>query len=178
MANFEPIVEWLLYQEDDHRTPGKIENLGDGGGFTRLGITSKNFGSVMPVDFFSSMQFKQAVQAAKKFYQNQFWSHMIGDQINQDEMAAVLLSASVNTGIGIAVKMIQNILQITMDGHFGMETLTELNKRNIVTQFRVEWSGHYHDIVDNNPNDAKFLDGWLNRVNFPYPSSLVGNIYG
>ena len=31
--------------------------------------------------------------------------------------------------------------------------------------------------VDENPNNQKFLNGWLSRVNFPYPSSQVPAIY-
>lgn len=178
--NFEPIVEWLIYQEDDHRTPGKIVNLNDGAGFTRFGITSKNYGSLVPADFFTTMAFHPALEVAKGIYQNQQWKHINGDSIQSDEVAAVLLSAAVNLGIATAVKLVQRVLEVAEDGVLGMITTQELNSKDpkaVVDQFRGQWENHYREIVDHNPSDARFLAGWLARVDFPYPSSLVGNLY-
>lgn len=180
MANFEPIVEWLLWIEDDKRTPGKIENLDDGAGVTRLGITSKNFGSVMPVNFFSTMPFKQAVQAAKWFYQNQEWHHLNGDQIQDDSVAAALLSFAVNKSVPTAVKTLQAILGVDVDGVLGLGTLTVLNSKDpksTLALFRSGWIGYYRHVVAVNPDDERFLQGWINRANTPYPNSQVPNIY-
>lgn len=181
MANFEPIVEWLIYQEDSRKKPGAVENIGDGAGMTRFGITSKNFGSVMPAYFWEpSTLFHQALGAAKWFYKQQYWNHLDADTIHDDEPAALLLSASVNLGLGTGVKLLQKVLGTTQDGHIGMVTLTELNEKDpdVVSKlFRAEWEIHYRLIADANPSDQKFLNGWLNRVNFPYPSPLVGSTY-
>lgn len=180
MAAFEPIVNWLLWQEDDKRTPGKIVNLGDGAGQTRLGITSKNFGSVMPSDFFTTMPFAQAVVAAKWFYQNQEWHHLNADNIHDDGVAAALLSFSVNKSVPTAVKTLQDVLEVEADGVLGLGTLGILNSKDpkaVLALFRAGWINYYQHLVDVNPSEQRFLAGWINRVNFPFPSPLVPNIY-
>src|SRR6202790_619277 len=180
MSNFEPVIEWLLYIEDDHHTPGKIVNLGDGAGFTRLGITSKNYASVMPADFWTTMPFSLAVAAAKSLYQNQYWHHLNGDRINSDLIAALLLSWSVNRNIPTAVKALQAVLGVQQDGVLGLVTIAELNQKDpvaVAAQFRAEWHDFYNKVVSLNPNDKRFLNGWNARVEFPFPSPLVPNIY-
>lgn len=180
MANFEPIVEWLLYQEDDHRTPGKIVNLGDGAGLTRLGITSKNFGTIMDPSFWTNMSFQAAVAHAKWLYQEQYWHHLNGDKINSDVISALLLSWSVNRNIPTAVKGLQSMLGVEQDGVLGLVTIAELNSKDpaaVAAQYRAEWKDFYSKVVSLNPDDARFLDGWNARVDFPFPSPLVGSLY-
>lgn len=181
MANFEPIVNWLLYQEDDHHIPGKIVNLGDGAGLTRLGITSKNYGTIVPPNFFTDMPFVMAVQVAKSIYQNQYFHHLNAERIVADQVAAPLLSFAVNRNIPAAVKTLQHVLGVQADGVLGLVTVSVLNQKDpniVAAQFRADWTNYYHAVALANPNDEKFLQGWVNRANFPFPSSLVPNIYG
>jgi lysozyme family protein len=180
MANFEPIVEWLLYQEDDKHTPGRTVNLGDGAGFTRLGITSKYYGAIVPPNFFTDMPFTMAVQVAKSIYQNQYWHHINGDRIVSDQVAAPLLSFAVNRNIPTAVKHLQLVLGVEQDGVLGLVTIAELNRKDpnvVAEQFRNAWHSYYLDAASANPNDVKFLAGWINRAHFPFPSPLVPHIY-
>lgn len=181
MAKFEPVVQWLLYQEDDHRNPGRILNEGDGAGWTRLGITSKTYGSIVPPDFFSTMPFNLAVQVAKTLYLNQYWHHLNGDRILAEEVAAPLLSFAVNRNIPTAVKHLQHVLGVDPDGVLGLVTIAELNQKDpaiVAKMFRAEWENYYRQVAAVNPNDEKFIDGWVARANFPYPSPLVPTIYG
>jgi lysozyme family protein len=177
MASFENIVQWLLYQEDSKHTPGLIVNLGDGAGLTRLGITQKNFGAMVPANFFTDMEFHGAVAIAKYIYRNQFWNKFMGDLINSDLIAAPLLSFSVNKSVSTAVRMLQQVLDISPDdGLLGLQTLNELNSKDgaiTAKLFRAAWDGYYHRIAAQNPGDVRFISGWDNRVNFPYPSILV-----
>lgn len=180
MAKFEPVVQWLLFQEDDHKNPGRIVNLGDGAGLTRLGITSKNYGSIVPSEFFTTMPFNQAVQVAKTLYLNQYWHHLNGDRISAEEVAAPLLSFAVNRKISRAVQALQHVLGVEEDGVLGLVTISQLNQKDPVIvskMFRAEWENYYRHVAAINPNDVKFIHGWINRAEFPYPSSLVPNIY-
>lgn len=179
MANFEKIVQWLLYQEDSRRTPGKTVNLGDGVGLTRFGITSKNFSTYVPLSFFTDLPFADAVTAAKQVYRSQYWNKMFCDTMD-DQVAAPLLSFAVNKNIPRAIKTLQQVLNVTVDGAIGGQTLHELNQKDpsiVAKLFRAGWISYYQQIAAVNPNDEQFLDGWINRANFPYPSPLVPNIY-
>lgn len=179
MANFEKIVQWLIYQEDDKRTPGKIVNLGDGAGLTRFGITSKNFWAMVPAEFFTDLPFADAVTEAKLIYRSQYWNRMSCDTMD-DQVAAPLLSFAVNKNIPKAVKNLQQVLNVNVDGAIGGQTMHELNQKDpviVAKLFRAGWIFYYQQIAAVNPNDQQFLQGWINRANFPFPSPLVPNIY-
>jgi lysozyme family protein len=180
MANFPNIVQWLLWQEDSHVNPGAIVNLNDGAGQTRLGITSKNFGLSVRGTFFSTLPFADAVQDAKQVYKNSYWNKFNGDSIASDLVAAPLLSFAVNKNVSIAVKTLQHVLLVTPDGVLGPETAHELNQKdpNVVAKmFRNEWINFYHTVVQMNPSSGRFLEGWINRANFPYPAPWMPGIY-
>lgn len=180
MAQFEPIIQWLLYQEDSHKNPGKIVDLQDGAGLTRFGLTQRWHQKDLPPDFFSTMSFANAVQTAKQVYRKSYWNAIDGDQIDSDLIAAMLLSFSVNDNSLIAVEALQRVLGVDVDGHIGPHSLSELNSKDpavVAEQFRLGWIDFYNQIVKIAPSKQQFLEGWINRANFPFPSPLVPNIY-
>jgi lysozyme family protein len=180
MANFENIIPWLLYQEDSKSKPGEIINEGDGAGLTRLGLTQRWHQNDLPMTYFSTMSFKDSVAAAKVVYRKMYWNILEGDQIVSDQVAAPLLSFAVNDTTLIAAEALQRVLGIDPDGHIGPHTLAELNSKDpdiVARMFRANWLGFYQHLVSIAPSKQKFLDGWINRVNFPYPSELVPSIY-
>jgi lysozyme family protein len=114
------------------------------------------------------------------FYEEEFWHHINGERIQDDQIAALVLSWAVNRNIPIAVKALQEVLGVEQDGVLGGVTITELSQKDpvaVARQYRAAWQNFYHRVVDANPSDQKFLAGWLVRSNFPYPSSLVTSIY-
>lgn len=180
MANFESIVQWVLYQEDDHRNPGIIKGLRDGAGMTRLGVTSRYHGHDVPAEFWTTMHFKEAVVAAKQVYKNFFWNPIHGDEIPYDGVAACILSFAVNENPRVAVQALQRVLEVNPDGVLGPVTLHELGQKDpkiVESLYRASWIDWYHQDANLNPSKAPFLHGWIDRANFPYPSSLVPNIY-
>lgn len=182
MANFEPIVQWLLYQEDDHREPGKIVDLHDGGGFTRLGLTQRWHQVDLPSNFFSNLDFKSAVAAAKQVYRTEQWHQLQGDLIPYDEVAACMLSFAVNRNVPTAVKTLQEVLDIfPADGKMGPHTLAELGSKDeqmTARLFRGHWAQFYYNLAALFPaGNSQFINGWINRSKFPYPSQEVPDIY-
>jgi lysozyme family protein len=175
VANFEPIIQWVLYQEDDKRVPGKIVNLGDGAGLTRLGLTQRWHQVDLPLEFFSTMGLNAAVMVAKAVYRRQYWNILDGDLINDDQVAAPLLSFAVNDNPRIATKILQSVLGVDEDGHMGPKTLAELNSKDpdvVAKLFRADWIDFYQRDAQINPSKAQFLNGWINRAQFPYPAQI------
>ena len=173
MANFNNVAPWLLWIEDDKKVPGKIVNLGDGGGMTRLGITSANWTRQVPPNFFTDLAFGPAVTAAKLVARTFFWNRFAGDQIASDIVAAPLLSFAFNFNVPTAVKTLQRAINVIPDGAMGPLTLSALNVINpveVAANFRTGWAQFYRDDAAQNPAKAQFLQGWLNRVNIPYPA--------
>src|SRR2546425_1026435 len=120
MANFDPIVEWLLRQEDS-TLAGEVVNLGDGAGRTRYGITEKNCRS-LPKEFWGNedgavMSNDLALPIAKNAYRNEYWVRIHGDEIRSDIVAAPVFSAAVNCGVMRAARLLQFSLgTVPIDG--------------------------------------------------------------
>lgn len=172
MANFGNIVNWVLRLED-RTLAGKIVNLGDGAGFTRLGITSKNFGSVVPATFFGIMGLDDAIDVAKGVYYDFFWKPLQGVRINSDVVAAELMSFAVNESVETAVALAQRVLGIQPPtGHLGEVTLAAINNQDgdaLGAALRDAQDAHYQAIVRAHPLDERFLRGWENRDHAVYP---------
>jgi lysozyme family protein len=121
------------------------------------------------------MSFEDAVKVAKQVYKNKYWNLMSGDDIDSDTVAAPLLSFGINDNIFIACKILQKVLGVLEDGHIGPKTLAELNQKDpeiVAKLFRAEWINFYQGLVKIAPSKQQFLDGWINRANFPYPADI------
>ena len=102
-----------------------------------------------------------------------FWNKILGDEINSQRIANMIGDWFFNSGNYAEIDT-QKILDVvfgdhlTVDGCFGSQTINAINTANEaefyadITQKRKDF---YQDIVTNNPSQAKYLDGWNNRVN-------------
>lgn len=65
-----------------------------------------------------------------------------------------------------AIKLAQSAVQVTPDGVFGPVTLAAINSIDsdkFILNFALLKVARYRDIVLKNPDDSKFLLGWINR---------------
>jgi len=91
--------------------------------------------------------------------------HRIPPSHNKSQ--ALLVDWGVNSGPAIAIKCLQKALDVEDDGVFGPQTLAALITRDVklinttLVIARVQMVGR---IVSKNPNQIKFLSGWLNRA--------------
>lgn len=112
----------------------------------------------------------------KDFYKQNFWDPILGDRIRNQNVANLLYDFGVNSGTGTAVTKLQMAINetghnIAVDGVMGPQTLSALNSSNSAVihdrlkQLREEY---VRDLVNQDPTQAKFLDGWLARIDsFP-----------
>lgn len=176
MANFGNCINWVLRLED-RSLRGVSKNLGDGAGWTRLGITSKNNPSVPGRFFysvlgqFSIMGIQEALEVAKNVYWQKYWIPIQGNSLPTDELAATLLSFDVNDGAE-AVKLLQSVLGLGQDGSFGPVTLRAVqaaNPADLAQDLREAQERFYLGILARHPEKEQFRDGWLKRARVVYP---------
>ena len=179
MANFGNIIEWVLRLED-RTLAGKIEDLGDGAGYTRFGLTTKDDGYVTDPTFWTTMGRDAAIEEAKEVYYVKYWVPINGNAIPDDEVAAEIMSPAVNLGVPPAVKMLQCALRLdeaVVDGVLGPGTLQAIKDAgvtqgypNLAEALREAQEAHYEALYQANPaRDAKFIKGWENRARAHYP---------
>lgn len=178
MANFLDAIDKVLEHEG-----GFVNNPLDTGGATNYGITQRVYGAYVgrkvSVDEMKNMPKGNAVAIYKKNY----WDKIQGDKIKDYAVAFTLFDQAVNRGISGAVKQAQKILNITQDGVAGSGFVYALNAaspKTFLDQYLAASEQAYRNIVANNPSQATFLKGWLNRIGSlkKYASNFVGTPVG
>ena len=158
MADFNQAIQKTLIHEG-----GYVNNPHDSGGATKYGITQRD----MPNIDIRNLTQEQAVE----YYREHYWKDLYS-QIAYQLLAEKLFDMGVLMGVGTAVRLLQltlkNKIAIVPDGVFGPETLTDINQRDgaeLLGSYRVMLNQHCINIVNNNPNDSDFIQGWINRIN-------------
>jgi len=173
MANFNDCIKKLLINEGVYSNDST-----DSGGETVYGISRKNFPNAeiwkivdqerYQTSFPNCLKDNQEILLlVNEFYQANFWQPIQGDRIINGVKAFSLFDFAVNSGISQAVKIVQRALGVTDDGVMGNNTVNGLNNANLeefIAKFKIEKVKFYVKIVDNKPNQIKYLKGWIKRA--------------
>jgi lysozyme family protein len=174
MANFDVFLPLLLKFEG-----GFVNDPADPGGATNKGITLQTFrgcaqnllGLEPTLDNLKSLADAQA----GAIYRELYWNKTRGDDIESQNLANIVCDFYVNAGAN-ATKLLQTILTgmgqtLTVDGAIGpasIQALQAVDQDEVYRQYKQGRVKYYQNLVQKKPTLAKFLKGWLNRVNsFP-----------
>lgn len=155
---------------------GYCEIPGDKGGETYCGISRNNFPNWpgwQTIDDNKPLSYNEVIDddnlksLINQFYKANFWDKILGDAIDSQAVAAYLYDFKVNAGAN-AVKCVQRIVGVTVDGGFGNGTLEAVNgySGDLLSDLHTARCDYYKEIAQN--GSAKFLNGWINRANSMY----------
>jgi len=176
MASFDAFFPTLLGFEG-----GFVNDPADPGGATNKGITLRTFGTCANqlLGIQPTLENLKALtnEQAGKIYKALYWDKIKGDQIDQQELANIVFDFYVNAGAN-ATKLLQSVLNalgaapaLAVDGLIGPGTVQALQSADQTEVYRRYKQGridYYQNLAASEPSLAKFLRGWLNRVNaFP-----------
>jgi lysozyme family protein len=150
MADFNLAIPTVLRNEG-----GYVDDPSDSGGETNFGISKRSYPNVDIKNL--------TVEEASFFYRRDFWKF---DGINDQAVATKLLDSCVLAG-RTAIRIAQEIVVAPEDGEYGPHTEALINAVSptaFLMQFRADLAQHFRNIVATNPQDAKFLEGWLKRA--------------
>lgn len=157
MADFRQAILLTLQHEG-----GYVDNPNDPGGATKYGIEQRDLPSI-PI---STITEEQAVS----YYSAHYWKPLYGS-ITSQKIANKLFDMGVLFGIGMAVKDLQIALGIQPDGIFGIGSLAATNAQTVagedglLSKFKSNLIGRVFEVIEANPKEAEFKDGWINRIN-------------
>lgn len=168
MAQFAPALEFLLDAEDRGRTYKEV--IDNNGGRVIAGINSKSYPEQEAA--IASAPESQKSALVYQFYFSEFWLPLKLGGLESQDVANRVLSAAVNCGMNTAIQMLQQAVNllggpIGVDGHIGPITLAAANSvdpERLLAAYRQEWGDKYRRIAAANPNDEKYLKGWLARA--------------
>ena len=151
---------------------GYVDNKNDNGGETKYGISKRSYPDVNIESL--------TIEQAKHIYYRDFWNtkQMELSLIDDEKIAIELFDTAVNMGVGVASKFLQEALNLmnrnqkewndlVIDGFCGVETLKAYKKARKDILLKV-LNGlqfcKYKSIVENNPSQEVFFNGWMKRV--------------
>jgi len=151
---------------------GYVDDPTDRGGATNMGVTLATWKKVgydkdgdndIDVDDIRLLSKTDAIAVLKRNY----WNRWRADQINNQSIAEILVDWLWGSGKwGIVIP--QRLLKVPEDGIVGPSTLYAVNSSNqrglhaAIFQARVSF---IRDLVNNHPEQNKFFNGWMNRLN-------------
>jgi lysozyme family protein len=138
---------------------GYSDNSADHGGPTNFGIASASH----PGLDIKNLTEEQAIQ----IYKEQYWK-VYYSQIDSQDLADKIFDVGVLFGVGRAVKFLQFVLGVSVDGAFGPNTLAELNSSDankVLSDYKVTLVEHAMQIGANDPTQRQFVSGWVRRIN-------------
>lgn len=103
------------------------------------------------------------LEDARMIYRQDFWGKA-GCDLVPDNMKFDLFDTAVNSGVGMAVRLLQRAVDVTADGIIGPKTLlavTHMDPERLMARF----NGWRLDYLNDNPDLwAEFGRGWAQRI--------------
>lgn len=140
----------------------------DPGGATNKGVTQKTYDAwrqrtgLVPRD----VQLLENDEL-KTIYESGYWLPSCCDELNEP-LNLVQFDTSVNMGVRRAVRLLQSSVDCGVDGRFGPKTLKAVmncDPGRTLIDYCHQRENYYRDLAKRRPKLAKFLNGWLNRLN-------------
>jgi lysozyme family protein len=146
---------------------GFVNHPADRGGATNWGITKKVYeaykGRPVSIEEIKNMPKSEAIE----IYKRNYWDAIGGDKIKYFSTALTLFDQAVNRGVAAVARQVQSILGLNQDGRFNAQTIAAINAipdTKFIPQFLTAAENSYKTIVQKNPSQSVFINGWLRRV--------------
>lgn len=109
---------------------------------------------------------------AAQIYKQEYWDKMNLDSIENKSLQHMIFDGGVNHGTGTSARMVQESInalggQVKVDGALGPKTAEAINKLDpeaLFNQIKERRYAHYDKIIEDNPTQEVFRNGWYKRV--------------
>jgi lysozyme family protein len=146
---------------------GFVDDPDDRGGRTNKGVTQKVYDSWRSRKGHSARDVKQITDdEVQAIYRDDYWAPA-GCDLLRHRLDLAQFDTSVNMGTGRAVRIVQEAVGVGVDGKFGPNTRRACDSCDLGTaliRYTKIREGLYRRFAQA-PGQAKFLKGWLNRLN-------------
>lgn len=147
---------------------GKCDDPRDRGGRTAFGITQRVYDEWRDRKGLAQIDvWKIDQDEVKAIYDEQYW-RAARCPVLPAPLDFVVFDSAVQHGVSRAVKWLQEVAEVKVDGVIGNATLAALKSANpntLVAKYLDRRERFYDAIVANDPSQARFSKGWENRMN-------------
>lgn len=147
---------------------GYVNDPADRGGATNKGVTigtfRRFFGADATVEQLKSITDEQWLQIFRAGY----WDAWKADRIKNQSVANICVDWAWASGASTSIKQVQRLLGVNPDGIVGPMTLAAINRRDpddLFAEIKDRRLAFIKNIVSRDPSQARFINGWTNRIN-------------
>lgn len=129
---------------------------------TKYGITAQDLPGVNLKDLTPEQAMNFYLTSPKEFVGKLY------SKIESQEVGTKLIDLGVLFGPGMAIRVLQLILKLDMDGIFGPVTLGDVNsvdETSLLGVYKAGFVTHAIEIAKTNPLERPNLVGWIRRIN-------------
>lgn len=152
------VIKGLCGTPAQKKATGYVNDPADAGGETKFGV-AKNANPTLNIKTLTW-------EDTKAVYFKKYWLAASCDKL-PPKVASIVFDGAINHGVARAIKFLQQAAGVALDGDIGPVTLAKISAAdqnalcNKIADLRVKF---YKDIVAAKPTQAKFLNGWLRRI--------------
>lgn len=147
------------------REGGFVDNPNDHGGATNQGVTQRVYDGWRQVQGLPLQTVRDISSTeVEDIYRHLYWHPAHCDSLI-DPVAICHMDWSVNHGVNGAMHTLQEAAGVTADGIWGPQTQEAVqNAIGLPARYLELRAAWYRDDAEQNPSQAVFLDGWLQRI--------------
>ena len=145
---------------------GYVHDRFDSGGRTNLGVTQRVWEEFVGHPVSEADMRALTPEKVAPMYKIKYWNPSYCAVLPKG-LDYVVFDFAVNAGTGRSVKTLQQAIGCVADGVIGPKTMAAINASNakdLITKFSDARADFYQGIVARKPDQARFIKGWLNRV--------------
>ncbi len=147
---------------------GYVNDPDDSGGATNKGITIATFrhyyGTNATIKQLQALTDEQWMH----IFLCGFWNPFKADNIANQSIANICVDWAWASGTGTAIREVQALLGVAVDGIVGAKTLAAINnanQRHLFAKIQSARLRFVDAVVRRSPRKKKFLNGWRRRIN-------------
>jgi len=153
------VIAGRISTKEQRQKVGYVNIPNDRGGETKFGVAQK-----ANVDVNVNAL---TLDGAMQVYFSNYWIKGKCDQLPYP-LALIHFDGCVNHGVGRANKFLQRAVNVAEDGVIGPITLQSIakgNQKDLITKISSYRADFYNAIVQRDPSQKMFLNGWMRRIN-------------
>ena len=161
MSRFDECLKRILKHEG-----GYVNDPLDSGGRTNLGVTQRVWEEFVGHPVTEADMKALTPEKIAPMYKLKYWNPSYCEVLPKG-LDYVVFDFAVNAGTGRSVKTLQQAIGCVADGVIGPKTMAAINDANpkdLIAKFSDARADFYQGIVARKPDQARFIKGWLNRV--------------
>lgn len=143
---------------------GYVNDPDDPGGATNKGVTQDTYDAYRDRARLPRRSVRYISDSEVRDIYREYWAAVRASEL-PPLVAEVMFDFGVNAGPGRAVRLLQSVLGVAIDGKLGPKTMTAAWERpGLASSLLDARIGYYVGLVAANPRLQKFLNGWVRRV--------------